>query len=460
MLKFFLSVILIFIFCSISSAQTDEESITVIGDSLFGKVVEGESVREVIGNVVLTQGDVVVTCSRAIQYLAKNEAELIGNVVARQDSLTLNTEKGFYYGDLRKAKSTSRVTLDDIKVVLSADSGVYFFEEKRAFFQSNVELIDSLSVLTSEELTYFKNEDKTIAVKNVKVVDDKSELNADTLTHFRKTKITLADGNVKLKSFENNTTIFGNHLEDYANKKYTLITENPLMMQIDTTKTTENDSLAEYSIDTLLIRCKTMEGFRDTTDLFKAIDSVNIYRGGFASVNDFTLFFRSDDRIITEKINDDASQPVLWYENSQLTGDSINIILIDNEIKLLEVFDNAFMLSQNKNYPERFDQSSSKNIKLNFDNSKLESAEFDEKVQSIYFLFEEDEPNGLTKSTAMSATIVFENNEVSQVRLYGSPTSEYHPEEKVQGLERTFTLPKFVLKENRPSKAELLKALK
>lgn len=460
MFKIFRLIILTIVCYSISFSQVDDETMTVIGDSLVGKVIDGKSVREVIGNVVLTQGNVVVTCNRAIQYLAKNEAELIGNVVARQDSLTLNTEKGFYYGDLRKAKSTSRITLDDTKVVLSADSGVYYFDERRAFFQSNVRLVDSLSVLTSDELTYFKKDDRTLAVKNVRVVDDKSELKTDTLIHFRKNKITYADGNVKLKSFENNTAIFGDHLEDYADKKYTLINENPLLMQIDTTNTSETDSLTEYSIDTLLISCKIMEGFRDTTDLFKAIDSVKIFRGEFASLNDYTLFLRSEDRIITEKKNEDAPRPVLWYESSQLTGDSINILLEEDEIKLLEVFENAFMLSQNNNYPERFDQSSSKNIKLHFKESKLLHAEFDEKVQSIYYLFEEEEPNGLTKSTAMSAVIIFEDNEVSQVRLYGSPTSEFYPEEKVRGLERTFTLPKFVLHKNRPLKNDLLKLLK
>jgi hypothetical protein len=285
-------------------------------------------------------------------------------------------------------------------------------------------------------------------------------LNADTLIHFRKEKITYANGNVKLKNFENNTTIFGGHLEDYANKKYTLIEENPLLMQIDTTTISDTDSLNDFSIDTLLISCKTMEGFRDSTDSFNAIDSVKIFRSEFASNNDYTLFLRSEDRIITERINEDAPRPVLWYENSQLTGDSINIILEENEIRMLEVFENAFMLSQSKNFPERFDQSSSQNIKLHFEGSKLTRAEFDDKVQSIYFLFEEDEPNGLSKSAAMSAIIVFEDNEVSQVRLYGSPTSEFYPEEKVRGLERTFTLPKFVLHENRPLKNNLLKGLK
>ncbi|MCK7521694.1 MAG: hypothetical protein MZV64_30410 [Ignavibacteriales bacterium] len=66
-------------------------------------------------------------------------------------------------------------------------------------------------------------------------------------------------------------------------------------------------------------------------------------------------------------------------------------------------------------------------------------------------------PNGLVKSTAHKAAIVFlRKMKLIRFDLFGSPTSEYHPEVKVEGLERTFTLPKFVLKENRPIKKDFL----
>jgi len=114
------------------------------------------------------------------------------------------------------------------------------------------------------------------------------------------------------------------------------------------------------------------------------------------------------------------------------------------------------MLSQNKIHDKRFDQTSSDGVELHFFENRLERAEFDGKVQSIYFMFDDDVPNGVVKSTAHSAVILFKDNEIDQVRLFGSPTSEYHPEVKVEGLERTFTLPKFVLKDNRPLKEDFL----
>jgi lipopolysaccharide export system protein LptA len=435
-------------------AQSEDEKIIVIGDSLVGKIVDGESIREVNGNVKLKQGNVTVTCNKAIQYILRNEAELLGNVIATQDSLTLKTETGYYFGNMKKTKSTSGIILDDTKVVLSADSGEYYFEEAKAFFQTNVKLVDSTTTLISDELTYFKNLDKSVAVGNVNITDRSNVIYADTLIHFRKDKRSIADGNVSITNLKDNLTVFGNHLEDDGQLKYTLINQNPLLMQIDTT-ISRNDSLqTEVSIDTLLIKSKVMESFRSGVNIFKAIDSVKILRREFASANDLTTYYRDKEKIITNRIADTTMRPVLWYENSQLTGDSITIYLDEGEIKSLAVDYNSFMISQSKIFSQRFDQTSSDSVHLYFMNNKLQRAEFAGKVQSIYYLMEEDKPNGLVKSTAHKAVIVFKENEIDQVRLYGSPTSEYYPEVKVEGLERTFTLPKFVLKENRPVKKD------
>ena len=188
--------------------------------------------------------------------------------------------------------------------------------------------------------------------------------------------------------------------------------------------------------------------------MFKATDSVKILRQSFASVNDLTTYFRDEEKIVTNKTSDTTQRPLLWYETSQLTGDSITIFLEDGDIRNLDVSNNSFMLSRNKNYKQRFDQTSADNVHLYFLENRLQRADFAGKVQSIYFLYDEEKANGLVKSTAHRAVITFKENEIDQVRLYGSPTSEYYPEIKVEGLERTFTLPKFVLKDNRPVKKD------
>ena len=437
---------------------------TVVGDSLVGKVVEGESVREVYGNVVLRQGNVTITCSRAVQFISRNDAELIGNVIAKQDSLTIYTEKGFYFGNERRAESTSGLKLDDQKVILTADTGDYYFNEDKAFFRHNVTLYDTISTLTSDKLTYYQNENRMIAVSNVRIIQDENTIEADSLVYFRDARITIADNNVMISNEENNVLIYGDHLEDYARAHYSLINKNPLLIQIDTsyiksdTTSVMQDEGASFTIrlDTLIIKSLIMEAWRDTIDLFKAKDSVKMVRGDFASKNDYSIYYRDEDKIIIEKPNDNSNQPILWFENTQLTGDSVTIYLRENRIRLLDVDQNSFLLSQNQNYPDRFDQISGGRIAISFEEGDISRTEVYGSVLSIYYLYEDSLGNGLTKSSSQDAVINFSDNEVNEVRLYGSPASEYYPENQVEGRELQFTLPLFKLYKDRPRMEELL----
>jgi len=446
---------MIFLLSSMLSFSQQKEMIVVIGDSLIGRVVNGESIREVSGNVILTQGNVRITCRKAIQYLSRNDAELIGDVVATQDTLTIKTERGFYYGNLRKTSSNSGVILNDKKVILTADNGEYFFDENRAVFQSNVKLFDTTSTLTSQQLTYLRNEDRAIATNNVKIVDSVNTIFADTVDHFRKTQITFASGNVVIKNNENNSLVFGEHLEDYRQNKYTIIDKLPMLVQVDTSKSTDSLGFETIRLDTLFIQCKIMEVYREPVQKFIATDSVIIIRDLFSSKNDLTVYLKDEEKIITQKISDEHNQPVLWYDNSQLTGDSITIYIEDKRIRELDVDGNAFMVSQNKNFNQRFDQSSASSIKMFFEDNKIQRAEFFGNVYSIYYLYEEEQPNGLMKANSKDAVILFEDNEVSEVKLYGSPGSEYYPEQQVNGNEKSYLLPKFIFINGRPDKQKM-----
>ena len=459
-------IFLSFIVLSEVFPQQQNEIITVVGDRMTGKFVNGESIREVNGNVVVTQGDVRITCNKTIQYISRNDAELIGDVIVKQDSITITTDHGFYYGDERKAESQTGVKLDDKKVILTAKIGEYYFDEDKAFFRDSVKLFDTTSTLYSNELTYFQKEDRAIAVGKVKIDNGANIITADSLEHFRNNRITFASKNVKITSLSNNTEIYGDHLEDYANKFYTLIDENPVLIQVDTSYVLEADTLenSEDSIlvsrlDTLIIKSEKMESFRDTLNIFKAQDSVKIVRSNFASVNDLTIYFKNDEKIVTQKVGSHAAQPILWYDESQLTGDSVTIFLRNNQIRILDVDKSAFILSQNEDYPGRFDQIAGNRIDLSFDDSGINKTEVFGNTFSIYYLYDNNKPNGLTKSSSKDAVIKFEDKKVKEVRLYGSPASEYYPENQVKGNERSFTLTRFNFHNNRPTRKELISNL-
>ena len=401
-----ISLILIFASLNIFAQNAGPEYITVSGDSLVGKVLNGEAIREVYGNVILTQGNIIITCKKAIQFILRNDAELIGNVVVVQENLTITTERGFYFGNLKKAETKSKVRLDDKKVILTADIGDYYFNEDRAYFQDNVMLFDTTSTLTSNVLNYYKNQNRAVATGKVKIIDSENIITADTLEHYRDSRITFASNRVKITNNTNNIVIYGDHLEDYAKKKYTVINKNPIFIQVDTSSaiqqdtlsiTVKSDTASSIVIDTLVIKAMVMESFRDTSNIFEAKDSVEIVRGAFASKNDYTIYYKDEDKIITKKISETGIQPKLWYENSQITGDSIIVYLRESKIRLIEINKNSFIHSQHEIYQSRFDQLSGEKIIIDFVDGAIDKTEIIGSVYSIYYLYEEDTSKRINK---------------------------------------------------------------
>jgi len=432
-------------------AQEESKVITVTGSELVGSIQNGESIREVNGNVVLTQGNVVITCNKAIHYIALNDAKLIGNVIVTQDTLTIYTDEGFYYGNERRSFSDKGVKLDDKKVILTAKVGEYFFNDDRADFRTKVKLFDTASTLTSDRLLYFRREDRAIAFGNVKITDKENIIHADSLIHFRNREESFGFGNVSIKNKENNSTILGGHLEDYRTKNFSIIDSLPLLIQIDTTFA--NDTVK--TIDTLFIKSKVMKAFRDSSNRFIAIDSVEIIRGSFASKNDYAIYYRNEENIVTSKTGEEKAQPVMWFETSQVSGDSIKIFLKERQIQKIDIINNALIASYNETYRERFDQISGDTIYLFFDSLGIKRNEVYSSVLSIYYLYDDGEPNGLMKASAQSSIMNFENKKIISVKLFGTPNSEYHPESIIKGKEKEYLLPRFILYENRPEKEKL-----
>lgn len=442
-------ILILFFIASILPAQPKTKTIKVIGDSLIGRVENGESIREVIGNVVMTQGDVRITCDKAIQNLTKNNAELISNVVLMQDTVEILTERAFYFGEEQFTYSDTNITLEDGHFVLTADTGYYYFDIEKAIFYSDVQLVDSVSILNSDKLTYYNKTSKAVAVGNVEIISEESAIYADSLVHFRDINHSEAFNNVVINDSKNNLNITGNYLIDDGEQKYTRITGAPLLRKVDTTSSGQ--------LDTLYIRSAVMESIGDSTNRLIATDSVKIIRADFASVNNISILYRDENKILTYKRENDIIPPVLWYTTSQMVGDTINIYLNKSQLEWIDIRGNATIISQNKDYEYRFDQITGDRIELHFGEKGLRETDVINNVLNIYYMYEDGDPNGLLKSSSQRAKMFFEDNAVVDVRLYKSVESEYHPENLVEGKEKDFTLPTFIIYNIKPDLKDLLK---
>ena len=440
---------IILLFLSISLAAQESNPILAVGDSLLGKMINGESVREIHGHVVMTQGAVRITCDKAVQYLARNEADLIGNVVVTQDSIIIKTVRGHYYGNTKVAFSDAGVNLTDGHVKLRSNTGYYFFNEKRSYFQGNVKLNEGVSTLSSFIMNYYDDDDKAVARQNVIVNDTSSTMFADSLIYLRKTKLTRAFNNIRIYNSSDRVALFGNSLEDDGLKGYTKIWDEPLLIRIDTTDSGE--------LDTLITSSKMMESFDDSVKKLIATDSVKIVRRGFASANNQAIYFRTSEEIRTFRKDGDEIPPVIWNEETQLSGDSIYIYIKDKRLTRINMCSNSTIISTHKDNEFRFDQISGKNINMFFDKNGISYTDVKGNTLSIYYMYNDDkEPNGLIKSSSENAKIFFKDGQISDVKLYIKPLSEFHPENMIKGKEKDFTIPTFRIFSDKPTKELLL----
>lgn len=449
-----IAALLLFFLPFINLPAQQQERMNITGD-IFKQVTvtdtdpNGKNYREFIGSVIITQGNLRITCDRAVQYYEVDEAELIGNVVAVQDTITVKSPKGYYYAKTRTTFSDAGIILNDSHYTLKAQTGYYYFNENKADFFDKVNLFDKISDITSDHLTYFRDESRAVAVGNVMVKDTSSVIFADSLIHLRVQKISYGYKNVKIFNPKNKTIILGGQFINHNDSTgYSNITEKPLFIQVDST--------AEGKFDTLYVAAKSMDAYQDSTNRFVATDSVKMYRANFSAVNNLTTLFRKENKIFTHRLETDIKPPVVWYEESQLYGDSIYIRMEKKKLKQIDVLQNAFMLSLNEGQKYRYDQMSGRQIFMHFEESEIKRIDVEGALLSIYYLYDNKEPNGLVKASSERGKMFFKEKKVEDVKLYGSVVSDYHPENVILGKEKDFTLPGFILFGNKPRKEEFL----
>ncbi len=433
-----------------AAALYGQDKITINhADSLVGKVIDGEQVREAVGNVSLTHNNLNITCSRVIQYFNQNKADLFGNVKVVQDTLTIFAPQGTYYGNESKVVCPAGATLTDPKTSLKANYGVYLFNQDLANFRGNVRITDNRSyTITSDELDYYRSVQKSYSRGNVKITTDSSVIYSDNLVYEKLIGISTATGNVKIESdstvitsekatyyeFEKksiaegkvkidflneNAIVYGNYAENYEKTNYSMVKGSSRLRKIE---------VKEDKTDTTFIYSDKMEAFRNKPEHYIATDSVRTIRNDFLSVSGTGFYFRDiSGKGGTISL---ARDPVVWKEELQVTGDSIYAYFTD-EIDDIYINKSAFALQHNSVSLERYDQISGLFMHIKFLRNEVNYIQVDTNAASIYFIYDGNYPNGANRSAGNIIKLYFNEKKVDKVNIYGKPEGVYFPENLV-----------------------------
>ncbi len=452
--------------------------------------------KKLVGNVRLRQDETLMSCDSALFYNnvnavdaygnvfiddtetrvyadslkydgEKKDATLFGNVRVVQDSATLATTKLIYNSALKQAAyyEGGNVTARDMNI--TSRRGYYHTATKDARFKGDVVVIGKDYDLRTDTLRYDTKTEISHFYGPTEIRRARENIYCESGWYDTKTGVSVFGKNTLLKSEAQK--IWADSLEYDSNKGFgrayknfrwtdttmkAILTGSRAVYFTEMQRITVTDSaLLIYLVDedSLFLTADTLKSREDTTadaTEFFAYPNVRIYKTNLQGVCDSLAFSFRDSTIRMYK------NPVLWNDENQLTGDTIAVLLRNEKLDRIELYENGFIA--NKAHDELFNQIKGKHIYGYFKDRKLDRLLADGNGESIYYgKDEEDAFIGVNKAICSNMWIYLKDEQVSRITFLTKPEATFFPIQSVQP--KDFLLKEFEWKEElRPkSKGEL-----
>lgn len=398
-----------------------------------------ENLLHAFGNVRINQGDTLHQTSDYVRYNGfEKKAVSWGNVVITDPKMTLQTDTLYF----DRAKQTlfykTYATIKDQSNELQSKEGRYNLVNKKFAAQKNVLVKNSENQLKTENLDYDLNtghayfygfstlttpestafaergyyHSKTAVsrlVKNAKIHYENRVIEGDSIYNNRAESFASATGNIVLTDTVNNTLVKGGYAELFQEKDSVFVIKNPLAILIE-----NQDSLYIHG-DTLLITGKPERR------ILRAYHHVKILKRDLSGKCD--SLYTNQQTGLTEMFKN----PVLWSENNQITGDSIQLLSHPERESLDSLFikRNAFIVQEDA---EGYSQIKGKNMYGKFENNKLKRLLSKGNGEVINYIRDESQNLiGILKMTCSNLLFQFKENGIDQIQFLTEPDGITYP---------------------------------
>ena len=398
------------------------------------------------GNVHIIVNDSVNIYSKLLKYDGETKfAELFHDVILKDDSTTLKTQymtydrvghlatypnngtitrndkklvskKGYYRDDIKVVYFRKDVigTMPDYKIV--SDTLVYDTENEMMYFYGPTNIYNKENTLignygwynTETELVYL---DRRATLKN-----EEQSMTADTMFYNRKTGYAKALSDVIIEDTVNKATLKGEYAELWKKLGKCMIT----------------DSLRAYyyeEIDTLFATADSMYVYFDT--ISNDVQRINAFYNVRFFRNDIQGKCDSLHYIIPDSMVYMRTEPVIWAEDSQLSGDFIDIKVKGQAIENLMMHPNAFVIQQDS--IKGFNQVKGKEITIYFRDKDIDNMYNKGNAETIYWLRDDDGSLiGINISQSDEMDIIIRNRQISRIKHYSNIKETLYPEQQLK----------------------------
>lgn len=398
-----------------------------------------DNIIKAYGNVVLNQGDTITQTSKYVQYNGNTKkARSWGKVVLKDPVMTLSTDTLDFDRTKQLLYYKNGATIKDTTNVLISEIGNYFLQTSKFQALSEVVLTNPDYVLNSDHLDYFTNngqaflhgpstitgEDNYIYTekgfydtqkgishftKNSLIEYKDRTISADSLFYNRNEYYASATKNIKMIDTLNNMFVRGNYGEFFQKLDSAYVIKKAVAITL-----IDKDSMYVHG-DTLLVTGKP------ENRIVRAYNGVKIFKSDLQGKCD--SIHSSQKTGITQLYRN----PILWSQESQVTGDTIYLISNTETEKLdsLKILRNAFVIQKDS---AGFNQIKGRNILGKFMDNELEDINVIGNSESIMYVRDEkDSLIGIDKSTCSYINFKIKNKKIQDVTYFTEPEGDLYP---------------------------------
>ena len=425
-----------------------------------------------MGDVIFTQGDSLLMTCNTIEYDGKTKTAIaIGNVDLKKSDMTLKTEKLNLDRVNNKAFYNTKGVVVDSASTLTSQRGTYFMSENKYRFTSDVTILNPKYIVNSEQLDYFtelnqaylygkskiKGETYTILCErgfydmqrekgvfkeNATLYYDDKIIKGDSLYFESERDYASASKNVSIIDSINNSIITGHYGEIFKAKDSAIITRRAMAINI-----VDQDSLFIHA-DTLVATGpqdkRILRGYYDVrilkSDIRGRSDSLYLDQSiGLTKLLSRPLT-NQQEQIFTEADRNGAN-PVLWFGESQMSGDKIFLLsdLVTRKLDSLKITGNIFIIEKDTLSVDGYQQIKGGILNGAFKEGRLDNIVITKNTEMVYYLYNDEDLQliGIDKTTCSALQMNFTDGQIEDITFLVSPNGDVYPEEELPLNDRT-----------------------
>jgi len=386
------------------------DSLEVFGDTLFYK--GDEKTANIIGNVIFKEKDLTLNSSNIFYQLSTNIASYNNGatIVSSANNNTLSSKSGRYNSNIETLFFKDSVILSNPNYTMKADTLVYRVSDEVAIFHGNSKIISKETEIKCSNGWYDTKNEKSSFWNKAIIKSEREILSGDSIFYDKENGFGEAFGNIKLFDSLNNMIIYGGYGYYNELKDSTYIDNKPILQQ-------------RYDDDTLYISADKFINITDSNNLhfLRAYNNVKFYKQGLVGICDSISYVQKDSTM--ELFNN----PILWNDESQISGEYMELKLWEGKLKQLNVNVNSFIISKKDSI--NFNQISGNDLIGIFTNNSLDTIKISGNINTIYYISNsESEPaSDFNKSSSEKLIITLDSNKIKQLQYIDQIKSSMSP---------------------------------